>query len=1080
MKGDATGDTWSQLADFATKAAADPGGLVAFLTETALESTPAIGAAVAATAATRSPAVGAAFMGGTSGLQERFMEPAQFFESKGIDISTAEGAAKVISDPALMQEAAQRGVLRGMIVGAMDGLSGGVAGKQLAASPVGDMVLQGITQAFMGGAGEAGAQLATDGTIDMRDVIVEALAEFVTAPIEVAGVGGRGFLSGRRKAADAETRRAVFEQISGQSQASALRNRLPEKFRQFVEQATANGPVENVYVPAEQFTQYFQSVGIDPRALIEELDGVSQDDLDVALAGGGDLQIPTATYAAKIAGSEHDAFLMENMRFDPDEFTATEAKEFNERAADAMQEAYELADELRQRDEELRSAEQEIYDTMVSRLRSAGRSTDVATTEALLYPAFYRVMAERSGLTTEEFTAKYPLPQVEGERPEGMQFKNVDELTRTLSEARNRRAVKDGRQSLFEFISDYGGINDTGGELRSRDAETVKRGKGKKTLKLARSGVVAGMKDLLGGSGKGHGPDDVARAAIEAGFLADDPIANEYRAAMENGAAVPDISRALWDAIDKELRGETQYSAPADAAAAENADLDQIEQYLSRLGVSLDDDDAAIRAALEAEQASEGKKYGQDNSAPRGLIQFPAGGVGNGDSIIRLFQTADLSTMLHESGHYFLTVMQNMAATGEPQAAGDFDVIKNWWRENAADVARDGGNGVTDADVIEMLDNGTTGDLAKDAVVDTGMQEQFARAFEAYLMEGKSPSADLRGAFEKFRSWLISIYRRLAGLNVNVSPDISSVFDRMLASDREIADASNEAGGNGPLFATAEQMGLTAEQYDAFLKLRSQAEDEAKSRLLREAMEPIKRERDKAFKAEKAKVREEVEREVNAYPYYRAMEWLGNRRWIGDGQPENMPDMRMSKDMLVSRYGDGVLKTLPRGMQTVYTVEGGFDPDEVAGWFGFPSGDEMIKSMERAPKRTEAIDAETDRVMRERHGDVLNDGTAEAQALDAVHNDKRGQWIAAELKAAIDVAGSGVGMTAKEARASAKAAIARMKVRDAMNANRFLAAERKAAEESAKLGAMLARDKVWLDASKAKDRCQSSRGNQGR
>ncbi|RWO35679.1 MAG: hypothetical protein EOS08_03520, partial [Mesorhizobium sp.] len=284
----------------------------------------------------------------------------------------------------------------------------------------------------------------------------------------------------RAQAAKAPETAQRIQDISSQAQASALRQRTPDKFRQFVEAATANGPVENVYIPAEQFSTYFQSLGVDPYALVDELDGVNRDDLDVAIAGGGDLQIPTATYAAKIAGSEHDAFLMENMRFDPNEFTALEAKEFNERAQDALDEAWEVAETVRLEQEGLRSFEQQIYDTMVSRLREAGRSTDVATTEATLYPAFYRVMAERSGQTVDEFMAAYPLPEVRGSLPEGMQFRDVDALNRTLAEARARRSAGlDKRQSLLEFISGYGGINDTGGELKARDAAVIKR-KGKK------------------------------------------------------------------------------------------------------------------------------------------------------------------------------------------------------------------------------------------------------------------------------------------------------------------------------------------------------------------------------------------------------------------------------------------------------------------------------------------------------------------------------------------------------------------------------------------------------------------------
>ncbi|RWO01238.1 MAG: hypothetical protein EOS08_34590, partial [Mesorhizobium sp.] len=136
-----------------------------------------------------------------------------------------------------------------------------------------------------------------------------------------------------------------------------------------------------------------------------------------------------------------------------------------------------------------------------------------------------------------------------------------------------------------------------------------------------------GVRDMFGqASGKKHGVDDVAQAAIEAGFLANDPVAVEYRNAVAEGRQVPNIGNALLDAIDRELRGEADYAVAADASAADTeAQLDQIEAYLSSLGVGLDDSDDAIRAAVEADQADEGKKYGQsgDVRGPRGSIQFP-------------------------------------------------------------------------------------------------------------------------------------------------------------------------------------------------------------------------------------------------------------------------------------------------------------------------------------------------------------------------------------------------------------------------------------------------------------------------
>lgn len=1544
-------------ANFATAFATNPLGGLAWAIEVAGESAPQLAVAMGATLATRNPAVGATIGGAGSYLTERYVSPAEFFEEKKIDLSKPEDVQRLLDDPELMQEAAQRGVIRGLVIGAFDMVSMGVAGRSMAGNPFVEALAQGAAQAILGSAGEYSARLAAGQETDWNEIFAEGLGQIGTTPVDM-GIAGRRFSIQRRQAQEADERKALFEALSGEAQSSALRNRMPDRFRDFVDQATANGPVENVFIPAERFVEYFQDFGVDPYALIDDLDGVTRDDLDIALAGGGDLRIPTATYAARIAGSEHDAFLIENMRFSPDEMTASEAAEFNAKAAEIQQEAFELAEQLRQQEEQFRTFEQEIYDTMVSRLRAAGRSTDVATTEAMLYPAFYRVMAERSGLGVDEFMERYPLPQVRGERPEGMQFRDVDALTRTLAEARRRRDVglTPRGMSLLEFIDDYGGILDRGGELRARDAAMIKRGRGKKTLRIARDDPSAGTGNMFGGGagvdekGRAHGPDDVALAAIEAGYLRDHPVAQEYLAAVERGDQVPDITAALWDAVDEELRGNTQYSADAvvDQDAIEtNEALDQIEEYLDRAGVSLDDSDDVIREAIQRYEASEGRRYAQDDErnlivqhnlsaanllhadrmrglavpsvaisnvdypldnfgeitllggpdmvdprkdraakvfdadvyspryptvrykiakpamnkvwkrlskasnelghvlsgeldngevernglaafrdssavqlqflretgrdielpqqmaqsnylelvpelmdmpvdtyginhepgvkeaverainleiakildaapdfdadalrssyysrdgsirrsvidninqekrvrrepgvdrsaaryalreavqphaeefsawvddqfgdviagetiqtetasgdwrylphtldnvvkvlkkklrdgegfnygvgsirstvanqfksvsaiqkargrlipaddmkalkdevdnefvalagkmgefsdysdgfgwldtfseqlkevaqrgarvldqyfndlpadlkqeavafldklanmpteyfeakiqravdlsefkaaviptdapqeakdalkyarvptieydpkvtgarsaairraageqqllfqgdgSPRGSIQFPVGGVADGETLVNLYQSANLSTFLHESGHYFLAVMQDLAARGEGNAAADLDAVKSWWRSHASDVAKDAMRAVQGAtvatdDVIAYLDNGSTGDINKDMAIDIGLHEQWARAFEAYLMEGKSPNVELRGAFEKFRAWLISIYRRLAGLNVQPSDEIRAVMDRMLATDDEIAKAQERSGGNSPVFASAEAMGLSQEDYDRFLKLRAKAEDESKAKLLAEIMAPIKREREKWFKEERAKVRGEVEREVNSYRYYRAIEWMGNRRWLGEGQPEQMPDIRLSKDILVRRYGAGILDTLPRGRQTVYAVEGGIDPDDAAGWFGFDSGDELVRAMETAPKRTEAIDAETDKRMRELHGDALNDGEIEAIALDAVHSERHTEWVAAELKSIAEVAGLDVALTAKEARHTARQTIARMRVRDAMAANRFLAAERKAAEEAAALGRGLARERIWMD-----------------
>ncbi len=1081
--GSISGDWQQQVGGIYQTIASDPVGFASFVVQMGVEFAPEIAAATAATAATRNPAVGAAFLGGESAIVNSGNKSLEWVQKAGFDLTTPEGALAAVQSPGVMKTAAERGQTYGLIVGALDGLSGGLAGKTLLSNPLGNMVVQMLAQAGLASAGEAAGQLASGQQLSPIDIILEGLGEFASAPLEVVGLGHETWASKTEKARRGEATKAVFEQLSGQAQQSKLRQRLPGKFAEWVEAATKDGPVANVYVPAEAWVTYWQSQGIDPHEIAASIGGVTADDVDTALATGGDLKIPTASYAATMAGSEHDAFMFENMKFDPNDYTAKEAADFNARARDALQEAYELADAVRRDEETYRAAETQIYQEMVSRLRTAGRATDVARSEAMLYPAFYRTMAERSGMPVEDFLAKFPLPQIRGEVPEGMKLKNVDALTRTLTAARAQKtAGLDQGQSLLEFISARGGMNDVGGELAARDAEVIKRGKGKKTLRLSRKGFVAGMKDMLGGSSSNFSPDDVARAAVEAGYLSDDPTVLAWKQAQRDGTVAPDLLPALWAAVDRELRGTPEHATTAEPA---KDDLGAIEEYLATLGKSLGDSDADIRSAIEADQAAKSgdasKRLAQADGSgfgtgaglqgPRGTVQLPRGGVGNGDTVISLFKSADLSTFLHESGHYFLASMQAMAALDQDgQIAADFDTVKDWWHENADAVAKDAGAGVTPEDVRAAIEVGTSGDATKDAAIEVGMHEQFARAFETYAMEGEAPSIVLRGVFEKFRAWLLSIYRRAAGLNVQVSDELKGVFDRMLATDDEIAKARADSAATAPIFASAEEMGVDQKTYDAFVKLRQQADDEAAARLLREVMAPIKRAATKAYREERANVRADVERNLKASPVYRAIQEL---RFGKDYDGNEVVVPKLSREAIEKDYGDGWVQHLPGATKdghghknAVFAKEGGAHPDMVAGLYGFPTGERLLDALSKAPDLKDAVNAETDKIMRERHNDPLLDGSVQQAALDAVHNDKRGQVLAQELRALNDIAGLDRGLTWKDAQESARRTIRTLKVRDAVRADRFLAAERRAGQDAQSLASTVTRQGMWVEAAR--------------
>lgn len=125
--------------------------------------------------------------------------------------------------------------------------------------------------------------------------------------------------------------------------------------------------------------------------------------------------------------------------------------------------------------------------------------------------------------------------------------------------------------------------------------------------------------------------------------------------------------------------------------------------------------------------------------------------------LVRLFDGADMSTLVHETGHVFFEEMSKLVRNGLADDAmlADYQVMRDWLG------ARDG----------------------QDLTVE--QREQAARDFEAYLMEGKAPTRELKSAFSRFKKWLLAIYRRAVNLKAPLTDEVRGVFDRMLATEND-------------------------------------------------------------------------------------------------------------------------------------------------------------------------------------------------------------------------------------------------------------------------------------------------------
>lgn len=335
---------------------------------------------------------------------------------------------------------------------------------------------------------------------------------------------------------------------------------------------------------------------------------------------------------------------------------------------------------------------------------------------------------------------------------------------------------------------------------------------------------------------------------------------------------------------------------------------------------------------------------------------------------IGLMNTADLSSLMHEFSHDYLNLLFDLAAT---------DGATEQLKADAALVLQT--FGVTDRTQLTVEH-----------------QERWARMFEAYLEDGKAPSRALDRAFARFRAWLSAIYRMARSVLVPVSPEIRGVFDRMLATEAEI-DTARTASVGDPLFGSAAEAGMTDAEFAAYLQKQADARAFSEATLLREMLAERRKETRAAWQERREEVEGTVRLQVEAEPVQQVVHFLRTGELLnGDPLPEGVEPVKLSKALLVQRYGEEVLRSLPKG---VYSVEGGVDPDVLALSFGIPSGDALITEMQAFEPYKARIKRLTAEIMAREFPDLMNDSMALANAaMAAVHRSETDQVLVEELR----------------------------------------------------------------------------------
>lgn len=918
-------------------------------------------------------------------------------------------------------------------------------------------------------------------------------------------------------AVESERTAAGVGAIMQMAEASKLRERAPATFHDFVAQAAEGGPVENIYVDADTLAQSVNTP--ETAALLAAAPEVAQA-LQEAQVSGQDVKIPVETFATVFAGTPVYEALKDHLKTSPDGMTRTQAQDYMATQSESLRADFERVMAEKEADDGFKASAEAVTAGVQAQLATANRFTpDVNEKYAALTGQFYAVQAARLGVTPEEMFARYPLRVDAGN---GQTLGVLDQSSQgsvsrdALAAEGNDQAVaaqplmdsasRDAEEIANIFEGYSGGTqSDSSGGVPALQSVFAKV----RRVALVKPKVLDTIVELV--------PVDVVDRFFGSKRAA--------KVALHNEPMFKD-----GNAVDAELPIAGAGEAPSPVAL-----------FLGEVARLATEGSLPAIARSEAAKSSAAALTGQGDGLNQGGTSQSRATFNPRTSTISLLRTADLSSYLHELGHFQLEVLTDLA--GQPDAPAeivdDVNTLLDWFgigtggepatpraapgsvrfyhgglpdeshdgplwftrskqdgegwasrspamrlwyvdvpesvlrEERFGDAAGDLPNGIVPLSRLEL-----PADLAgrrkvykepsRASLIDwhamtldekRPYHEQFARGFEAYLFEGKAPSLKLRGIFQRFRAWMLNVYRELANLNVELQPDVRQVMDRMLATSEEIKVAE-DSRVFAPLFSS-KPAEMTDEEWVNYQNLGAKATQDAISELetrslrdmrwLENTKDRILRGLQKEAREKRKAVKAEVVAEVSAEPVNRARQYLKRGLTEGSDTPVEGPH-KLSTKAVGELYAD-----LPEELQDWKRLgfgrygmlaEDGVHPDVLADLLGYPSGAALVEDLLTAESYNDKVAGMTDQRMLERYGDLTDEDAMGRAADEAIHNDARLRFVATELNA-LEKAIGGRRVLAAAARQFAEELVQRLKIRDLRTAP-YTSAETRAARAADK------------------------------
>jgi hypothetical protein len=768
---------------------------------------------------------------------------------------------------------------------------------------VGTEVFQEITQIAGGEAAKAFSRPELDqlmATPQGRQQIYDRIGEIASKTVlsmMVLGLPGpmANFVTDMKRAEQANIDTQVLKAMVQGTNDSRLTERNPELARQFQESVQGQA-VEEVFINSE--TLRSRLAAIDEAATAEGK--LQKSAFDVlrdllpevsnqlqAVQGQNDMiRIKSADLTTKLGRSEMLSALMGDIRIDPYGMSENEVKQFSGQIQKRAGEMQKSISEKAQQDKEWRDSANRVRDMQAQQIQQAGRSALEARIGASLYSVIVQRMAMLEGVTPEQWHAAKGMttmgaaaqpaavvqppawlsqmavpeqaqptqemaaaePQVAPAQPT---VQPIDQAKTLLADP-NAQITPEQRAELEQYVqrAEEQLLRSITPEQDTAYLAAVEAGDMETAQRMVYEAAIARIGQLP--SVEGYG--DIPNTSSIASSL------NEYET-----LGVRSLPMSWFSS-----KGRFDYYDPAEQERVSRLATDIAKRGVqSPLIVVVDGSKNGIAYVLEG-----GHRLAAAKEA--GLSSFPALVVYDKDSdpvtrdaqgnVIPLSQRFDQTkgSILYSQqpetgvGGTYSRLMRRTVLNQGPNGARAttwFHELMHFMFDTHADmIARGVATEKMRADFMELLRfakfEGTLEEyLALPSEKQRVIHETVAYSWEAWLLEGQSPSLSMTRIFSAIRKFFVDVWKQLSGINEaykqetgqdlpGLTPEVRAVFRRMVAAEDQIklAEATRAAV---PLFLDKEtwtKLGNPAEDWDKYRAAERDRIDEAVTQLTRRSM----------------------------------------------------------------------------------------------------------------------------------------------------------------------------------------------------------------------------------------------------